>query len=322
MAAAIRVSGILLCLLTGCAIQPGRELPGPLPTAEPLAAALFAPNPLRIGLEHLPPHDQGQEPRSGPRAEAVAGSARHPDLRQPPSPTAAAAAAAVDPLAREALQFLDDLQRADRRQSQREARPPFLDWQPLLDDDGPPLLAADRARAEEHAEWVNEHGPDLLKQPARHLLRRLPLVRELEQELFEFRAKNVPMTQGYRRVHGDRFRLGRLSMRLHLDDLHDPVEVVYMRSGVRIGTSQDTGKLSIGWRLHERLTLDLRARIEYDTGARTWRADLGYRPSDHASIFLSVGDDVDLLPSSSLYSPLATPEEGSTGLLLHAVHTF
>lgn len=329
--------GILACLLAGCATQPT----SPTPILQPIAAAPALAPPgqrLRIGVEFLPPEpDQTgaapiadvlpQEAKGAPRRAPAADDRQrqdhHPDRKaQHTWGMSASDLAAIDePIARETVRFVDDLMRADGRAVQREVRRPFLDWQPL-DRDAGPQLWSEQENTEAQEEWVHEHGPSLLQKPLRQLLRRLPLVREFESGVHDFRSDHVPLSEPYRAVHGDQRRLGRLSLRIHAGELQDPLEVVYIRSGVRLGSSQETGKLSIDWQLSERVTLELRARTEYDTGARHLRADLAYWPSATSSVHLSVGDDLDFLSTSSIYSLFDSPMDGSPGILLYAIHTF
>jgi hypothetical protein len=184
------------------------------------------------------------------------------------------------------------------------------------------LLSSEATLYSDHEEWVHAHGPDLLQRPLRLLLRRLPFVQQFEVDLKDFRSENVPLSEPYRQAHGDRRRLGRLSVRLHAGDLSDPVEVVYMHSGVRIGTSQEMGKLSIDWDLTDKLQFAFRARTEYATGEQRLRADLTYWSSAFTSLHLGIGDDLDFLSTSSIYSLFESPMDGTTGVVFYAVHIF
>lgn len=330
--------GIVTCLLAGCATQP--TSPDPRITigaaVPPAAPAVLM---LRIGVEFLPP--ESDTPTPLPIADETfqtdkntAFTARNRRTEQEPTPprqkpearhtwamTPSDLEAIDNPIARETLAFVDDLMREDGRAVRREVRLPFLDWQPL-DLDGAQQLWSEEQTAEAREEWVHEHGPSLLQRPLRHLLRRLPLARDFEVQLEDFRSDHVPLSQPYRLVHGDQGRLGRFSMRVRTNDLGDPVELVYIRSGVRIGSSQTTGKLSIDWRLADWVTLELRGRTDYDSGDHQFRADLAFWPSPTTSVHVSIGDDLDFLSTSSIYSLFDSPMDGSPGLLLYAVHTF
>jgi hypothetical protein len=101
------------------------------------------------------------------------------------------------------------------------------------------------------------------------------------------------------------------------------MELVYIHySGVRVGSSQAYGKLSLDFNLSRTINFTLRARTNYETGNSGIRSDLIYRPSQNMSVHLAAGDNMDFLSTSSLYSLFESPMDGEPGLLLYAVHTF
>lgn len=327
--------GMAMCLLAGCVSQPTPLAPTPAAGSATIAGITALP-PLvpRIGIEHLPPGEQGGpsaeptvEARSRPAPKPVRPRAepKHaltdPISRHTWSMSAEDLAAIDDPIARETLQFVQDLVEADRRRVRMEVGLPFFALDPPDLDRGP-LLHSEQALLTAQEEWAQAHGPKLLRRPLQQLLRRLPFVRNVEMEVQDFRSDHVPLSEPYRLTHGDRASLGRLSLRVHLGDPDDPVEVAYVRSGVRLGTSQDTGKLSIGVDLSATVRFEVRASTDYRTGDNGLRVDLAYRPSDHTSVHLALGDDMDFLSTSSIYSLFETPMDGSAGLVLYAVHVF
>jgi hypothetical protein len=329
--------GIVMCLLAGCVVQPTSPGPSSRGTAAPRVAT--GPGPLslvpRIGIEHLPP-DESAAVDSAPRVEAQPSNRARPSPRGGGEPrpayrdpaarhawslSAEDLAAIDDPVARETMQFVQDLVEADQRRVRREVALPFLALE-APDLDRGPLLHSEQDLLAAQEEWAQTHGPTLLRRPMQQFLRRLPFVRNVEIEIEDFRSDHVPLTEPYRQVHGDRRSLGRLSLRVHAGDTSDPVEVAYVRSGVRIGTSQDTGKLSIDWDLSATLRLEVRARTDYRTNENGLRVDLSYRPNDGTSVHCAIGDDMDFLSTSSIYSLFETPMDGSAGLVLYAVHVF
>lgn len=325
---------ILACLLAGCATQPDVPAPGfsvDAPAVPPVPDLL-----LRIGVELLPPEAntaQGRTITEVSRASQSATTAalgprpnKDPELPDRGTPhlwsmTASDLAAVDEPIVRETVQFIADLMREDDRAGRREMRSPLLEWQPVDPDNGPSLRSEEQID-EAHAEWIHEHGPRLLQKPARQLLRRLPLVHEFELEFQDFRSGHVPLSEPYRAAHGDQRRLGRMSLRVHTNDFQDPLEIVYMLGGVRVGSSQDTGKLSIDWELTERVTLEVRANTDYDSYENRVRADLAYWLSRTTNIHLCVGDDLDFLSTRTSYSRFDSPMDGTPGILLYAVHSF
>lgn len=328
--------GITMCLLAGCATQPTVTTV----QAEGALAAINLPIPhaalLRIGIEHLPPEEENAP--TPPRVEAQGRQAPEPPIQAPqrdprrpllrearPMHTWAmseADLAALDnPVARETVRFVEDLVAADQKRVQLEAGLPFLDWREVPTDRGP-LLTSEQVLADLQEEWVHEHGPALLKAPLKKLLRRLPLIQDVEVAIDDFRSDNVPLSEPYCLEHDGSSDLGRLSLRLHAGNFQDPIEVAYILGGVRIATSQERAKLSIEWPLAQRLRLQFRARTDYANRDYRVRADLIFSPSSSTSLHLAAGDDMDFLATSSIYSMFDTPMDGTNGLVLYAVHTF
>lgn len=289
---------------------------------------------LRIGLEHLPPAGVEQEPTLAriqplappPRRAPVA--EQQGRLLQPATERgrhiwtmdADELAAIHSPLAREALQFVDDLLLEDRRRVRREVREPFFQYQPI--HDGQLILWSEQAMAQQRSEWLHENGPNLLRKPLQRLWRRLPLLRDLELTLDSLRTKHLPLTQDYEQARGSKRSRGRVSVRVRPSNLDDPVEVVFMHSGVRVGTSQTVGKLTIGHQLTEKLWAELHARMNYETRKHSARINLTYWMTQTTRFHFAYGDGLDFLPSASAFSVLDAPAQERTGFLLYAVHTF
>ncbi len=331
---------VLLCLLAGCAIQPR---PADQANAAETAARARPMPPtgplLRIGVEHLGEADALARTAEIPRPEPIADDTADARAVVRPAPDARRAGdaretrhlwlmanedfAAIDePVARQTLTFVFDLLGEDNRRIRREVGTPILSAH--YEDLGAPNLPTrfDEQVAEEQEEALAEHGARLLKRPLRNLLRRTELVEDLELHVEDFRADHVPLSAPYRDTHPERRSLGRLSMRLRVDDLHDPVEISYVRSGVRVGTGQEHYKIGFTRWLARDLSVGLHSRCSYETGSWRLRGDLTWYASDHTSLHLLFGDDLDFLDTSSVYSLFETPMDGSPGVLLHAVHLF
>lgn len=322
--------------MAGCATQPptwGHTSFEHSPDGQEIASA-GSGTVLRIGVEYLPP-ELGDE--SAPRVErATVRRSEHlapapttlderrlvPEARHTWALSAEDLGAIDDPFARETLRFMDDMVREDRRRTEHEVRLPFLEaWKPTDLELGQRLWSEETI-AEAQAEWVHENGPRVLSRPFRRMLRRLPIVNDVEVSFDDFRSSFVPMSKPYRDAHERHRSLGRLSVRLHAGDLADPLEVVYIRSGVRIGSSQDRGKFALDLPLAENVDLQLRTRYDYLTSESELRADLSYRVSPRTSVRFAVGDDMDFLSTSSIYSMFEAPMDGGPGLLMYAVHVF
>ena len=326
----------VLCLLAGCTLWPTTSTapegalaaagaPAPLPAAETSPRALPPEGlVLRIGVEHLPPDPRFGEddpPRVEPARTAYRPSGRDADASLATERPLLELASSDDPLAQEALHFVSDLIEADRHRVRREVGLPFFGVQ-TTDPDRGPLLDSEREVQVEHEEWVHEHASALLRRPVRQLLKRLPLVRDVEVEFESFRSANVPLCEPWQQLHDRDRRGGRLSLRVHVDELEDPVEMAWVWRGLRIGSSQESGKLGFDLPFTDRLRLELRARTEYDSGDSGFRVDMSWRQSRATSWHLAVGDDMDFLSTSSMYSFFESPMDGAPGLVFYAVHVF
>lgn len=320
--------GFVAGVLAGCAVQPVAPFPAP----SNALSARPAPGALRVGVEYLPPM-AGDTPAPvadvGAHLESLAGTTPpepSPKVEEPLERrhtwtlTTDDLGAMPGPMARETVRFVEDLVEADRRRSGHERREPFFDLQPPPPDEGPRLWS-EVAHDADREQWLQEHGPGLLRKPLQQLLLRLPPARAFEVEVTNFRAEHVPLSEPYRQTHRDQRKLGRLSLRLHTGDRDDPVELVYIRSGVRLGSSRTRGKATVEVPIAARLSVALRADLDYDTGDRRLRAELLYRPSAHTSLHVSVGDDVTLPTTDATDGPGAA-DGASPGLLLYVVHTF
>lgn len=327
--------GMLGCLLAGCVAQPTESTP--TAAAEPLAAIAPRGRALCIGLEFLPPDarfraDDGGRPEPRPRARSGPPTAPpdrgdgrrfvlEPDPSRAPALDQLRFDAIADPVARETMHFVADLVDADRQRVRREIGLPFFDFG-VFDDQRRPLLTSEARLQQDHEQWVMDHGASLMHRPLRQMMRRLPFVQQVELDVADFRTEHVPLNQVYREEDGDRRQVGHLSMRLRVSHLDDPLELGYVYAGVRIATSQRRAKVSLDIDLADNLRVEFRSSSDYLSGEFGMRTDLIYRPSARMSVHVAIGDDMDFLSTSSVYSLFESPMDGSPGLLLYAVHTF
>jgi|JRYL01.1.fsa_nt_gb hypothetical protein len=332
-----RLCILALGLLAGCAAPPPRPVAGPA-----AGHALVPPAVLRIGLEYLAPED-GAAPAaevrvSPPPERPLLATSRTVSNKAGDEPVRLVAHAerllrrhtwtldAGDlgqmpgPFERETLRFLDDLLAADRKSARREVRVPFFDWHSHEPTDDP-MLGSEFAQQQDREQWIAEHGPALLRQPFKRLLRRLPLARDVEVAIDDIRAESVPLSTPYQEAHRGRAST-RVSMRLRASDWHDPLEVAVIHRGVRFGTAQNYAKASWNLPLTEHVELSARARQPYDGGDATWRCDLRYRHSARTSFHLAVGEDLEFLSTPSVLSQFESPLDGTAGVAFFAVHVF
>jgi hypothetical protein len=325
--------GILGCLLAGCVGQPTTVDSPMRGGADGHVAALASGGAfvLRIGIEHLPPDAEApsdpvplveSQPRLAPSAPTLHSERRRePDAahRHTWALSVGDLSAIDDPIARETLHFVQDLVDTDIERSRREVTMPFLGVHDY-DPEGGPLLDSERELLAAQEEWIQQRGPSLMRRPLKRMLRRLPFVEQVEVDFADLRGDVLPITRG--ELADGRSSFGRLSMRVRVSDLKDPVELAWVVAGLRVGSSQENGRMSLDLDLSDTIRLELRTRYEYATDAEHLRADLAYRPSVTTSLHLSIGDDMDFLSTSSIYSLFETPMDGSPGLVLYAVHLF
>jgi len=323
---------MLLWLLTSCATQPAPSDPR---IANAAAVQLPGTTP-RVGIEYLPP-EPGDGDAQPARVDGQRGGDRDAGLAKGPPATPLSRrderqhtwtmdtddlVALDEPLARYTLGFVQELIGEDKRRTRRELQEPLL--LPRQADMQSPglLLGMEQQQIATETEYIAEHGSVILQAPVRRWLRHTPLVRSLELVLDDFQADHVPLTQPYQASHTEERHLGRIAMRIRTNQLKDPVEIAYIKSGVRIGSSRNTLKLGLSRELTDALTLEVNSSHDYDGGAWNCRADLIFYLSNKTSLHLVGGTDLDFLGTSALYSQVDSPMNGSTGYLLYAVHVF
>lgn len=337
--------GILVCLLAGCASQSGRdESPGTAARAEARAQALAAiatGNVPCLGVEFLPPvapEDSLAVAPLPPRAEAlpppvsVAPPTGDRDGRRLYTPTgekphiwsmtADDLAHQRDAAATATMHFIDDVMGEDRRRVRRQFGLPILTMQ-AIDLQSPGIdLRSEELRAEQEQQWMAENGASLLRRPVQLFLRRLPLVEAFDARIDDFKSDNVPLSDEYERAHQQRSKLGRVSMRVHPSDFGDPVEIVYSKSGVRIGSSREHLKMSVSRELWPGVTASVRTRQIYESNDWVVRADIAWQLSPRSTLLLAAGRDLDFASDSTVYSWVESPLDGAMGILLYATHIF
>jgi hypothetical protein len=340
--------GTALGLLAGCAVQPaagGEERPGDaIDGAQATNAIAIRLQQLQhshllcLGVEFLPPA-ASEEPLATPTPPVHVEPVPLPPRPAPRPPeyqpygdrdryephtwlmSGEDLANVRDPLERETLHFIDDLMGEDRRRLRRDIGTPILTMQ-AADLQSPGLdRGTTDPQADEESQWMAQHGVELLRRPFNRMLRRTPIVQQIEVDLDDWKESNVPLSEEYSRTH-DTHDLGRMSMRVHANDYKDPVELVYMRSGVRVGSSQTQLKLGLSRHLSRDLLLELRAREDYDDSEWHLRADLSWLVSPRTSLHFVAGDNLDFMATSTVYSLFESPMDGSPGLLVYAVHLF
>ena len=336
---------ILVCLLTGCAMQPTpvETMTAASISNRDLLLQLAHSNSMRLGVEFLPPAAdelavsalpaaaRAQDPPRPnlqlprPQIQPKIGAARRELLSQEKHTWLLSSddlTSIHSSLERETLLFLDDVLEQDYHRSTFDLSTPILDAE-TIDQQSPLFVLPDGdCDADELAELMNERGLSLMRRPAQRLLRRMPIVHDAELEIQDFSSSNVPLSKSYRETHADQRSLGRVSVRVHAGQWNDPIEVNYLRRGFRIGSSQEHLKIGLQNQLTDSLRLDANCEWNYDTQGFSARAELSFSAGPQTSVHLLVSDSIDFLVTSNQHSLYSTPLDGSPGIMLYAVHRF
>lgn len=343
--------GICLFLLAGCAAPPAIETPPADAGARPARVVSVPPSPsaLRIGVEHLAPHAQetlrplgdalaeallapgrtslmqargplplrrGDEPRVSTVAPARPDDGRSAARRRPPIPSDA------EPMERLGLRYLYELDPSRHDEGARKLDllfPRDALWNLRGRDVHDPFW--ERRMEEEQALVERWEGP-ILRRPATRALREFPLYREVHGAWSGFLAENVPLSSAYQEAHEGRTDLGRFTLRVRSGGDDAPCEILYYRSGLRLGTSPSRWRVSYVWSLSERLTFAVGTRVRYDDGSTESSATLEYRVHDRARLRLIASDKLDLLSEPATFPALVRSDGAEPGIFLYVQHLF
>lgn len=329
---------LLALLLAGCASLP--RAPGPASTAksphEPLLPS--APTTARLGVEFL--HEMVRretpltvtddpvrvEPKAPPRSFAPVAGPSEPE--KPALDLSRAAISRVpDTAERMTLRFLHELLGEDRLRVQRDIGAPILNTHLRQWNSEMFLTAADRAESEDHYAEVLQYQGRMVNRPLRKVLKELPVVREVELAVDDFKASYVPLSGEYQQASGKRLGWGRVSVRMHLSDSSDPVELAYLNDGFRVASGQELLKLGYETWLDESLRFGI--STDYSYGDGRWKAwgQMTYEVNRRTHIYCSIGDSMDLLTSTAMYPLITSPFElpaadSSLGILIYVEHLF
>jgi hypothetical protein len=258
-----------------------------------------------------------------------AAEARAAERPVPPWERSEAEIAAIeDPLERFTLSFLHNIVSKERRRIQRElgATVLFTRLRTVSTDHRLETILDARDR-EDQETLFRRYGISLLKKPLQRTLRQSTFIQDLELVLESVKAEAFPLSEAYQESHGDRWKLGRISVRLHPSDASDPVEVVYIRSGWRIGTSEEQLKVAYTMEISPDLSFAIRGQYGYRTDYLDMWGNLRYDVNPDTRLHLLVGTNLDLLTGTTMFplvqSPVVLPAaDESTGLLVYVEHFF
>lgn len=303
----------------------------------------------RIGLEYLPPSDTAPEPfvfdaggpgrsdfppapmpqePSGPdRSPLIVSTLRTHPLRQPLTRPLSyedmkqrwelrkqQIREIEDPVQRFTLRFLAELMGDDYKRVHRAIGMPLLGSEQRLASD-PLSNYLDERDREDHQRLLTRNGTRMIRRPLRNALKELPVVYDVESAIRDIRTVNVEVQSRGR-------SMGRVSMRVRASHLEDPVELYWIRGGLRLASSQEYGKFSYTTQLTENLALRFRSKYDYDD--KDWHlfGNLEYNVSPTTIVNLFAGNEINTISGIGTYPGGPQSDATAKGLLFCVVHLF
>ncbi len=341
--------------LAGCATRPGQG-----PATDELPAAPFprglATVPLRVGLEvvadpRLDPVGLPFGSLAAPAAEIDLGPTSDPTSPTPPQPIRVTFERPERPPSDEVdglgfvqhalpwhfddeslsrmgdrreqvvLRFVDDLLGADRRRLQHHLGAPVVLTR-LSQSRLPALQTAfDERLADDQASHDHRVLQSLLRKPLRRAAVRLSILDDFQAEIEAFKRGNVPLSAEYQEVHGGP-GLGRVSMRVRPSRLEDPIELTWVNSGLRLGTSQEYLKLRYTWRCAPDTFASVSWHSPYDHRDDHLAASLEWRPEPDLRLNISISDRMQFLDGPTAWTGASSPIDGDGGVLFYVEQLF
>lgn len=331
-----RILGLCsVLLLAGCATLPPAGAPGRESGSTAPALAPRSTGGARLGIEWLPPvAGWKQDPVPSPRVET-----RAPRTVPPPALTPAEERRnsskleridEIDNLAeRMTLRFVRDLMGDDRRRVQRELGIPMFSARiRYLDLDGHALTThADELDADDRNARIARFQGVLLNAPFQHALRETPIALEYEAWVDDWKADYVPLSEPFQQARRASPGWGNATVRMRMSNMHDPLEVGWVRRELRVSTSQQKLKVRLAKQLSEKLWSSIRTEFNYQEDVFDVWGELRYDWSRNTTVHFLVGDSIDLLTGSELYPVVESPislqaADRSVGLVFFVEHIF
>lgn len=322
----------LLPLAASCSLAPVQEAAPKRRTEVPLPPSTTQH--LRVGVEYLAPEAgiaqrlQGSEASLAeihPTPTAVAPFVlSHPppsrETMRPPEETQVRweldrnqIRLKRSPLERVTLRFISELVGDDRKRVQRAIGAPLLGAQ-LRRSMDPMWNYLDERDREDHQRALTKNGTRMIKRPLRNALKELPIFNDVESALREFKETNRKYTDQKRRGWG------RVSVRLRLSD--NPVELIWIRGGLRLASNREYGKAAFSASVSEDLRFSIRSRYHYLD--QDWRlfGNLEYRLNDYTTFHALAGNEVNILGGPVSFPGGPQSDRTSKGVLVYFDHQF
>lgn len=316
---------------TGCAFRPASDTTEHIPPAPGL-------HDVRVGVEFVASNeptgasDSPHEGREPPRAQLrpaptereagvvgpVAPRPLGPSLRPLTKRQIAALPTAAE---RATFRFFHTLVGRDG-----ERLPQEFGWSYLQRQLGAADQWADDPWAQSYDEDVEEAlqeiGPDLLRKPFRNALRELPLVRDVEISIEDFKRNNVPTSGAWLDSHDeDRRQYGHLGLRFQADGT-DPLAVTYSLHGWRLGASRDRLRAGFSAPLGDGLWLAVGSTFDHALDRFDAMAELKFDVSARTRLILTFGNEINVFPGAALERAAHKDLDGAAGAMVYVESVF
>ncbi len=182
---------------------------------------------------------------------------------------------------------------------------------------------ADGARLAEENEALQSMALGILRRPFQHALRELPIVRNVEMEVEDFKAQNVPTSGAWLDSRDeDRFSAGRLSFRWHLRDGSDPIAVSYALQGWRLGLSRETVRFGYSTALNDCVDIHISTSFDHEKDATAASGELLVDLTPGTRLRLRVATDIDAFPGADLAREVAGTRDAGPGAMVYVETVF
>jgi hypothetical protein len=169
---------------------------------------------------------------------------------------------------------------------------------------------------------LGELVPDLLRKPVRNALRELPIVRDIELQIEDFKIHNVPTSGAWLDSRDeDRRRYGHVSLRLQGRG-SDPLSVTYAVHGWRLGASRDTVRAGYSALLGDGLWLTIGSTFDHVAERYDAMAELKFDISARTRLLCTFGNQINLFPGATLDRMARKDLDGGTGAMVYVETIF
>ncbi len=227
-----------------------------------------------------------------------------------------------NPIERMTARFVRDLIGEDRRRVERELGTPILTRRMRRLDNNMLHARFQELEEEQEADYMQKEARGLLRRPLRKVLKNFTLVAEIDDLIKEFKAENLPTSGDYHDERSGSSGWGRVSMRVKVRRMDDPLELSYRNWGWKVASNLERAKLKYEIDLTEKVEAELGWRYSYDDHHLVFRAGLIYIIDPKTQMSIVFGDDLNYLGGPAAYSYLRSPMDGEDGIVFNVQHRF